>query len=211
MIWIGFVVLSLIVMTPFVVAQTRIRLRGRREAALILYRAQLGELTQEGERGRIGPVELAQARLEIERRLLAMAAVAEDALPRPGRLGWLLPALILLLPLAGLALYLPGATPEMPAAPLAPRIAAAQEQMQQDQAMLAMLQAKIATLDPHSGAARQGFVLLGNLEASMGDPAAASAAWAKALAIRPDPQLAALKAQADAAAAAAAKNPPPGQ
>ena len=211
MIWIGFIVLSLIVMTPFVVAQTRIRLRGRRESALALYRAQLVELEYEGERGRIGPVEQAQARLEVERRLLTMASAVEEALPRPGRIGWLLPALIVLLPLAGLALYLPGATPNMPAAPLAPRVAAAQEQMQEDQAMLAMLQAKIATLDTHSAQARQGFVLLGNLEASMDDPAAASAAWAKALAIRSDPQLAGLKAQADAAAAAAAKNPPPAQ
>jgi cytochrome c-type biogenesis protein CcmH len=69
--------------------------------------------------------------------------------------------------------------------------------------MLALLQAKIATLDPHGSQARQGYVLLGNLEASMDNPAAASAAWAKALAIKPDPHLAALKAQADAAAAAA--------
>jgi cytochrome c-type biogenesis protein CcmH len=211
MIWFGFIVLSLVVMTPFVVAQTRIRLRGRRDAALTLYRAQLVELEYEGERGRIGPVEQAQARLEIERRLLAMASAVEEALPKPGRVGWVLPALIVLLPLAGLALYLPGATPNMPAAPLAPRVAAAQEQIQEDQAMLVMLQAKIATLDPHSSQARQGFVLLGNLEASMDDPAAASAAWAKALAIKSDPQLVALKAQADAAAAAAAKNLPPAQ
>jgi cytochrome c-type biogenesis protein CcmH len=201
MIWIGFIVLSLMVMTPFAVAQTRIRLRGRRDAALSLYRAQLVELEHEGERGRIGPMEQAQARLEIERRLLTMASAVEQALPRPGRIGWLLPALVVLLPLGGLALYLPGATPDMPAAPLAPRVAAAQERIQEDQAMLAMLQARIATLDPHSAQARQGFVLLGNLEASMDDPAAASAAWAKALAIKPDPQLAAREAQADAAAA----------
>jgi cytochrome c-type biogenesis protein CcmH len=203
MIWIGFIILSLIVMTPFAVAQTRIQLRGRREAAITLYRAQLVELEHEGERGRIGPLEQAQARLEIERRLLSMASAVEEAWPQPARLGWLLPALIVLLPLGGLALYLPGATPNLPAAPLAPRIAAAQEQMREDQAMLALLQAKIATLDPHGSQARQGYVLLGNLEASMDNPAAASAAWAKALAIKPDPHLAALKAQADAAAAAA--------
>ncbi|GAB0116795.1 hypothetical protein Acid7E03_08670 [Acidisoma sp. 7E03] len=200
--------LSLAVMTPFLVAQTRTRLRGRREAALGLYRAQLGELAQEADRGRIGAAEFAQARLEIERRLLAMAEMAEEALPRPGRIGWLLPALVVILPLAGLALYLPGATPEMPAAPLAPRIAAAEAQMQQAQAMRAMLEAKLATLDPHGEQARQGFVLLGNLAASMGDPVAASAAWAKALAIRSDPQLAALKAQADATAAGQSPSAP---
>jgi cytochrome c-type biogenesis protein CcmH len=207
MIWFGFIVLSLIVMTPFVLAQTRIRLRGRRDAALALYRAQLVELEHEGERGRIGPVEQAQARLEIERRLLSMASAPADTLPKPGRVGWMLPALIVVLPLAALALYLPGATPSMPAAPLAPRIAAAQEQVQEDQAMLGMLQAKIGTLDPHSEQARQGYILMGNLYAGMGDPAGASAAWGKALAIRSDPKLAVLKAQADAAA----KNPPPAQ
>lgn len=208
MIWIGFIVLSLLVMTPFVVAQTRIQLRGRREAALALYRSQLVELDYEGERGRIGPAEKAQARLEIERRLLAMASATQEVLPRQGKIGWLLPALIVLLPLGGLALYLPGATPTMPAAPLAPRIAAAQEQMQEEQAMLGMLRVKIATLDPHSNEARQGYVMLGSLEASMGDPAAAAEAWTKALAIRSDPQLAALTAQAEAAAA---KTPSPGQ
>ncbi|MBW4024824.1 MAG: c-type cytochrome biogenesis protein CcmI [Proteobacteria bacterium] len=211
MIWIGFIVLSMIVMTPFVVAQGRIRLRGRREAALTLYRAQLTELELEGERGRIGPAEQSQARLEIERRLLAMAAAPEQALPRAGRIGWVLPSLIVLLPLAALALYLPGATPNMPAAPLAPRIAAAEEQLQQEHAMLALLRAKIGTLDPHSEQARQGYILMGNLQAGMGDAAAASAAWGKALAIRPDPKLAALKAEADKAAAAAAKNGAPAQ
>ncbi len=207
MIWLGIVVLSLIVLTPFMLAQRRIRLRGRRESALVLYRAQLVELEHEGERGRIGPVEQAQARLEIERRLLNMASAQEEALPRPGRIGWVLPSLVVLLPLAALALYLPGATPNLPAAPLAPRIAAAEEQMQEDHAMLALLQAKIATLDPHGEQARRGYVLMGNLAASMGDPAAAAAAWTRALAIRPDPKLAALKAEAEVAA----KNPAPAE
>jgi cytochrome c-type biogenesis protein CcmH len=202
MIWAGFILLSLVVMTPFAAAQTHIRLRGRRDATLALYRAQLVELEQEGARGRIGPAEQAQAQLEIERRLLATGAAEEEAPPKPGPIGWMLPALVVVLPLAGLALYLPGATPTLPAAPLAPRIAAAEAQMREDEAMLALLRAKVSTLDPRSGQARQGYVLMGNLEADMGDPAAASAAWGKALAIRPDPQLAALKAEADAAAAA---------
>ena len=42
MIWAGFIVLSLIVMTPFAAAQTRIRLRGRRDATLALYRRPAG-------------------------------------------------------------------------------------------------------------------------------------------------------------------------
>jgi cytochrome c-type biogenesis protein CcmH len=209
MIWAGFILLSLVVMTPFAVAQSRIRLRGRRDAALALYRAQLVELEQEGARGRIGPAEQAQARLEIERRLLAAGAAEEEAPPEPGRIGWMLPSLVVVLPLAGLALYLPSGTPMLPAAPLAPRIAVAEAQMREDEAMLALLRAKVVTLDPHGGEARQGYVLMGNLEADMGDPAGASAAWGKALAIRPDPRLAALKAEADAAAASA-RNAPSG-
>jgi cytochrome c-type biogenesis protein CcmH len=207
MIWLGFAILSLVVLAPFMLAQRHIRLRGRRESALVLYRAQLIELENEGQRGRIGPIEQAQAKLEIERRLLSTAATPEEALPKAGRPSWILPALVLLLPALAIALYLPGATPTMPAAPLAPRIAAAEEQARQDLAMLDMLRAKIQTLDPHSEQARQGFVLMGNMEAGMGNAVAASAAWAKALAIRSDPQLLALKAQADAAAAQAVKAP----
>lgn len=206
MIWLGFLLLSLVVLAPVLLAQIRIRLRGRRDAALNLYRAQLIEVMQEGERGRLGPQEQSQARLEIERRLLATAAITDGAPPSPGRLGWGLPVAVLLLPVLALALYLPGGSPLLPAAPLAPRIAAAQEQQRQDRAMLTLLEAKIATLDPHGEEARQGYVLLGNLRADMGDAAGAASAWGKALAIRADPQLAALKAEADAAV----KAHPPG-
>jgi cytochrome c-type biogenesis protein CcmH len=208
MIWLAILGLCLVVLAPLWFAQRRIRLRGRREAALTLYRAQLAELEQEGARGRILPAEQAQAKLEIERRLLAMADSPDEA-PPAARGGWLLPAMILLVPLAAIALYLPQGAPNLPGAPLAPRIAAAEEQARQDAAMLDMLRAKIATLDPHSEQARQGFVLLGNVEAGMGDAPAASAAWGRALAIRSDPKLAALKAQADAFIAQTAKGSVP--
>jgi cytochrome c-type biogenesis protein CcmH len=206
MIWLAILGLCLVVLAPLWLTQRRIRLRGRRETSLALYRAQLAELEQEGLRGRILPNEQAQARLEIERRLLSTADAPEEAMPTPRR-SWILPAMLVILPVAAVALYLPQGAPNIPAAPLAPRIAQAEEQMRQDTAMLDMLKAKLATLDPGSEQARQGFVLLGNMEAGMGDASAASAAWGRALAIRPDPKLAALKAEADVAAAQATKSP----
>ena len=62
--------------------------------------------------------------------------------------------------------------------------------------MIAALQTRIAQLNPRSEQARQGHVLLGNAEASWGNVAAAAKAWQAALAVRPDPAVAARLAQA---------------
>ena len=73
--------------------------------------------------------------------------------------------------------------------------------------MLALLQQKIATLAPTSEEARQGYVLLGKLDADLGDAAGAADAWGRALAIRSDPQLEMLRAAAAAIAKQAAGTP----
>lgn len=201
MIWLGFLLVSLVVMLPVLAAQGRVALRGRREAALALYRAQLGEVAEEGARGAMGPAEAREARLEIERRLLATGEAAEQLPPAPRAWrSWRLAILLPLLPFLAFVLYLQNGAPLLPGAPLAPRIAAMEAKRQKDQAMLALLQAKIATLPPQSDEARQGYVLLGRLEADMGNAAAAASAWAKALAIRPDPQLDKLRQAAEAIA-----------
>ncbi|GAB0118295.1 c-type cytochrome biogenesis protein CcmI [Acidisoma sp. 7E03] len=201
MIWLGFVLLSLLVMLPVLVAQRQVALRGRREAALALYRAQLGEVAEEGARGALGAAEAREARLEIERRLLAADAAAEalPPAPRPWR-SWRLALMVPLLPFLALILYLQNGAPLLPAAPLAPRLQAMVQQRQEDEAMLALLRDKIARLDPTSEGARQGYVLLGRLDADMGDAAGAAEAWRRALAIRFDPQLAKLQQAAAAIA-----------
>jgi cytochrome c-type biogenesis protein CcmH len=208
MIWFGFVLLSLLVMVPVLAAQGRVALRGRREAALALYRGQLGEVAEEGSRGALGQTEAAEARLEIQRRLLATGEAPEVLPPQPRAWrSWRLAVLVPLLPFLALVLYLQNGAPLLPAAPLAPRLQAMAAKRQEDQAMLALLQQKIATLDPKSEEARQGYVLLGKLDADMGDASAAAQAWGLALAIRSDPQLEKLRAAAAAIAKQMAQTP----
>lgn len=134
------------------------------------------------------------ARLEVQRRLLA-AAGSTEAEHGAGRRAPLLAAL-LLVPLAGAALYGLDGHPELPAAPLAVRIANGEVQSREERMLLAALQTRIAQLDPRSEHAREGNVLLGNAEARWGNIAGAARAWQAALAVRPDPVLAARLAEA---------------
>ena len=125
--------------------------------------------------------------------------LAEAAVPEPGERSSTLPliAALAILPVAAVLLYLPNAEPTMPAAPLAARIAESRRQAAQAEALLAELRANIASLAPGSEQARQGYVLLGNLEDTTGDLPAAAQAWRQALDIRFEAQLAAQVAEAD--------------
>ena len=76
------------------------------------------------------------------------------------------------------------------------RIAAAQQRAEQEAALIAQLRRRLASLDPHSEQARQGYVLLGNAEVSRGRLSAAADAWRTALATRFDATLAAEAAEA---------------
>jgi cytochrome c-type biogenesis protein CcmH len=84
----------------------------------------------------------------------------------------------------------------LPAAPLAERVARAEAQARDEAALLGQLRQRIAQLDPKSPQARQGFILLGNAEASRGNMPAAAEAWHTALAARFDPTLAMQTAEA---------------
>jgi cytochrome c-type biogenesis protein CcmH len=160
------------------------RLRGRTEADLALYRAQLAELEREHESGRLDATQHQAARLEVQRRILA--APAEESAPAASRTPALLGALVFLLPAAAIGLYMLRGTPDMPAAPFAVR----QEQMQAEDRMLDLLRARVAMLDPGTDNARQGQILLGNAERSRGRLAEAAAAYRAALDARFDPELA---------------------
>jgi len=167
--------------------------RGRQETAIALHRAQLAELDRDLAEGRIAVSEHATAVLEVQRRLLA--AASPDPAPATGSRGALLAALVLV-PLAALALYLPGASPNLPAAPLAERIARARQAAERDAALIDELRHRIASLDPKSDRARQGLLLLGNVEDARGNLPAAADAWKQALQVRFDPTLAAQTAEA---------------
>ena len=122
MIWLAVLLLAGFALAPLaLVLRGRAEARGRRDADLALHRAQLAELDRDLAEGRIAPAEHATATLEVQRRLLA-AAGSEEAEPGAGRRAPLFAALVLV-PLAGAALYGLGGHPGLPAAPLAERIA----------------------------------------------------------------------------------------
>ena len=192
MIWLLFVLAAGLCLLPLalLLGRRQYRLRGRREAALALYRAQLAELARERADGRIGAEEYAAAEIEVQRRLLAAGAEQESGAEGTQRRPLLIT--LVLIPLAALALYWPGGMPFLPAAPLAPR----RTEAAKEEALIAALRARLASMDPASPRARQGYILLGNAENSRGNPAAAAEAWQRALAAGFEATLAAETAEA---------------
>ena len=195
MIWLALAVLAALTIAPLAWTLRRAGdARGRREAAMALHRSQLDELERDLAERRIDAAEHATAVLEVQRRLLSANATL-DATPRTSSRAPLIAALVLV-PLAAFALYLPGASPSMPALPLAARVAAAEKQRTDEAALVDRLREKIAGLDPKSEQARAGLVLLGNVEDERGNLPAAADAWREALNTRFDPLLAAQTAEA---------------
>jgi cytochrome c-type biogenesis protein CcmH len=168
--------------------------RGRREAALARHRAHLAEVDRDLEEGRIGATDHATAKLEIQRRLLAEAEAAEPAVAGGGKA--LITAALIVVPVVSFGLYILNGHPELPAMPLASRPDAGDSRAVEMGTLIAALREKIAQLDPNSDQARQGYVLLGNVEDSRGNLAEAVQAWQTAMNIRFDPTLAAQTAEA---------------
>ena len=195
MIWIALLALSLVALAPLVLSLLRgSTARGRRDAALTLHRAQLIELDRELAEGRLGKTEHASAKLEVQRRLLA-AADSVDAPPVRARRFPLIAALSLV-PATALGLYLLAGVPGMPAAPHAEVATAEAARAAKEEAMIGQLRARLALMDPKSDQTRQGYILLGNAEASRGNMPRAAAAWWIALQSKYDPMLAAQTAEA---------------
>jgi cytochrome c-type biogenesis protein CcmH len=154
---------------------------GRRDAALALYRAQLTDLERDRDAGRITDDAFATARIEVQRRMLAVAP--EDDAPAARRGGAaFLGALLFLLPAGGLGLYLARGYPELPAATQAQREAAAV----QEDTLLTTLRGRLEAMPQGTETARQGWILLGNAERGRGRMDAAADAYARALAVRMD-------------------------
>ncbi len=168
--------------------------RGRRDSALALHRAQLTELDRDLAEGRLPAAEHDRARLEVQRRLLLEAGREEGAPPRASRRPVLLAAV--LVPLCALALYLTGGRPDLPGAPLAARRAAAAGGAARDDELIGELRRQVASLDPHSDQALQGWRILGQAEAARGRWAEAAQAWRHSLDARFDPTIAAEAAEA---------------
>jgi len=195
MIWVVLLGLAVVALAPLAwVLFGQAPPQGRRDAALALHRAQLAELDRDRAEGRLAGTEHAQARLEVQRRMLE--AADETEVPARDSSRAVLLGALFLVPAAALALYLIAGNPGMPAEPMADRIAAGAEASRQEAALIDQLRAKLAKLDPHSTEARQGYVLLGNVDAGRGEWGAAADAWNQALSAQFDPMLAAEAAEA---------------
>lgn len=191
--WLPLALLALAALLPLGLAVLRPRAaRGRREADVALYRAQLAELDREREAGRLDEPGHRAARVEVQRRLIAAADQAEAAVVA-GRSPALLAALLPLIAAAGLGLYLLRGSPGMPSAPYDLRA----EAMARDEQILATLRQRLGALDPRSEQARQGWVLLGNAERARGRRDAALESWRRAAEVRFDAGLAAEIAEAE--------------
>lgn len=126
----------------------------RRETTLALYRAQLAELAQDQLLGRIDQASHANARLEIERRLLAADKLPPD--PQGGSAKMLLILTVIILPIGGFILYLPGATPFLPSVPHAWLMKKQALEEQKLTTLIKLLRAHLAQVPANSANASQG-------------------------------------------------------
>ncbi|MGV4876310.1 c-type cytochrome biogenesis protein CcmI [Acetobacter indonesiensis] len=196
MIWLSIALLSLLALAPAAIPlwrRTR-QIRDERSAALALHEAQLSEIDRDLAIGLIAPTEHDIARLEIQRRILvadtapAEAADAISPLFVWGALG--------LIPAAAIGLYLTNGVPSMPAMPLGPRLVAQHEQNTKNDAVLNRLRQTLAQLPANDPNLRQGYLLLGQAEASRDHYAEAADAWKHALDLSFDAEVAARAAEA---------------
>ena len=156
-------------------------IRGRREAALALHRAQLAELDRDLELGRLLPSEHAAAKLEVQRRLLAEAGMEEAAPRRSSRIALFVAAGAV--PAVALGLYLTVGRPGFP------------PPESHDAQLIDQLRTELATMDPTQPRTQEGYQLLGRVELERGHLAAAGEAWKVVLAHHFDPTLAAETAE----------------
>jgi len=193
--WLAIAALAAVALAPLGLSLRRgVTARGRQEAAVALHRSQLAELDRNLADARIGSAEYAAAVLEVQRRLLAAADSADPVPSVSSRSAiW---AVLSLVPVAALLLYVVGGSPDLPALPLKQRLAAMQQRVHEEETLVAQLRQVLGKLDPHSDKAREGYILLGNAEARLGDIQAAASAWQSALAAKFDPMLAVEAAEA---------------
>jgi cytochrome c-type biogenesis protein CcmH len=197
MIWLWVAALAVVTVAPVLLYTLRAgRLRGRQEAALALHRAQLQELDRDLEEGRLVTDEHEAAKLEVQRRLLADAALVETAPPRSGFIAVALATA--LVPCVALLLYLsvghPGFPPQDKNAPALPTPEQAQKLAQED-AELAQLRARLPLMDPHADHTLEGWMILGRADLQRGLLQDAADAWQHILDERFDPALAAQTAE----------------
>ncbi|TCH96808.1 c-type cytochrome biogenesis protein CcmI [Roseococcus sp. SYP-B2431] len=181
MTWLALALAAALILSPLAWAALRPPApRSRGEAHLALFHAQLAELDSQRAEGRLDEASHKAATLEVQRRLLAAPAAA--APPSETRASPLLLGALVLIPVAGVILYLDRGFPEMRSATLSER----RQADAADDAIITQLRERLRTADPATESGRQGFILLGNAERTRGRLAEASAAYRRALEARFD-------------------------
>jgi cytochrome c-type biogenesis protein CcmH len=189
MIWLAALALAALTLAPLGIFTWRGgRLRGRQEAALALHRAQLTELDRDLADGRLLAAEHDAAKLEVQRRLLADAALPDGAEAGTGSGLVLITALII--PVAALALYLTSGHPDFPPPTPAATTGVDAATAARDDQLIGQLRARLQLMDPHAAQTLRGYEILGNAELARGHLPEAAAAWQHVLADRFDPTLA---------------------
>ena len=193
MIWAAIFALIAVAIAPLAFPLRRAAaIKGERDPARALHRAQLLELDRDLAESRILPDEHKIAVLEVQRRLLA---VPDDKAVVDGA-KWPVIAALVLVPVAAMGLYARGGQPYVPTVARDPVVQAALKKQAEENALIEQLRERLQSLDPASDQARQGYTLLGNVEEARGRDKAAAAAWQQALVGKFDPLIAAEAAEA---------------
>lgn len=181
MTWLVLAVAAALILSPLAWATLRPpRARSRGEADLALFHAQLAELDAQRAEGRLDEASHKAATLEVQRRLLAAPTAQAPAVA--ASVSPLLLAALILVPVAGVLLYLDRGVPGLPSATLSER----RQADAADDAIITQLRQRLRNADPATESGRQGFILLGNAERVRGRLAEASAAYRRALDARFD-------------------------
>ncbi len=181
MTWLVLGLAAALILSPLAWAALRPpRARSRGEADLALFHAQLAELDAQRAEGRLDEASHKAATLEVQRRLLT--APTADAPASTASASPLLLVALILVPVAGVILYLERGFPGMPSATLTER----RQAEAADDAIITQLRERLRNADPATESGRQGFILLGNAERVRGRLAEASAAYRRALDARFD-------------------------
>lgn len=155
----------------------------RRDYDVNVYKDQLKELEREAAEGRIAESELAAARTEIQRRLLAADASDTGSAETSSRTGRLpIIAAAVAAPLAAVVMYATIGTPGMPDFPLSERPDVAGDATDNDRTMVSLTQALEARLQQQPDDPR-GWILLARSYMTMGNDAKAIGAFERALAL----------------------------
>ncbi|NNG03743.1 MAG: c-type cytochrome biogenesis protein CcmI, partial [Inquilinus sp.] len=144
---------------------------------LAVYRDQLAEVDRDLARGLIDPGQAEAARIEISRRMLAAAGRGTGR--GVGTTAWtraVILAVAVILPLAAIALYLPGGRPDLPSQPFAERDSGQRDRLVAERAATEALLRRL-NAEPDDLA---GWVELGQRFRALGQADQAASAYARA-------------------------------